>query len=144
MLNRRCVLGGLLLLFTVADISHAEWPKMKLAKRELQKSQGYLYAENSKEGPALRATQLVTAAIAEVDESIKLDSNNHHAQLQPVPVFSAAVLGKKNLTLALEHLKLGKEYLEAAKPDHGGHRDKALDYTNKAIEELEKAIAAAD
>jgi hypothetical protein len=53
------------------------------------------------------------------------------------------VPGKRNLQLALEHLKLGKEFLEAAKPDQGGHREKALDYTNKAIEELEKITPAA-
>ncbi len=126
MLNRRRVLGGLLLLVTVAGIGYAEWPKMKLAKRELQKSQAYLYANNSKQGPALNATQFVTMAIAEVDESIKLDSHNHHAQFQPTSILAAPVPGKKDLRLAMEHLKLGKEYLEAAGPDQGGHREKAI------------------
>ena len=141
MLNRRLVLGGFLLLFTVASASSAEWPKMKLAKRELQKSQGYLYAENKKEGPLASATQYVVSAIAEVDESIKLDSHNHHAQPQPTTVSATSMPDKRNLRSALEHLKLGKEFLEAAKPDQGGHREKAINYTNKAIEAVETASA---
>jgi hypothetical protein len=141
MLNGRFVLGGFLLLITVAGMGSSDWPKMKLAKRELQKTQGYLYAENSKEGPLVSATQFVVSAIAEVDESIKLDSHNNHAQPQPTAVSAAPMPGKRNLRLALEHLKLGKEYLEAAKPDSGGHREKALNYTNKAIEAVETASA---
>jgi hypothetical protein len=135
---RKTFLGALLLLFATAVMGSGDWPKMKLAKRELNKSQSYLYANNSKEGPAWNATRLVTAALAEVEESIKLDSNNHHAQLQPSSTPSAAVPDSRNLRLALEHLKLAKEFLEAARPDQGGHREKALNYTNKAIEELEK------
>ena len=142
MLTQRRFLLGLLLVFAVASVSNAEWPKMKLAKRELQKSQAYLYDENAKTGPAYNATGLVTAAIAEVEESIKLDSHNHHAQ--PTSALPTVVPGKKNLRLALEHLKLAKEFLEAAKPDQGGHREKALAFTNKAIEELEKVSPAGD
>jgi hypothetical protein len=144
MLNRRRVLGGFLLLLIVAGLSYAEWPKMKLAKRELQKSQGYLYAENSKDDHFVSATRFVVAAIAEVDESIKLDSKNHHAQSRSPAVLTESFPDKRNLRLALEHLRLGKEFLEAAKPDQAGHRDKAIDYTNKAIEALEKVSAGPD
>jgi hypothetical protein len=138
MLYRRRVLGGFLLLFITAGISNAEWPKMKLAKRELQKTQGYLYAENSKEDHFVSATKYVVAAIAEIEESIKLDSHNHHAQPRSSAPLPVTFPEKRNLKLALEHLRLGKEFLEAAKPDQGGHRDKALEYTNKAIETLEQ------
>jgi hypothetical protein len=134
---RKTFLGALLILSVVAGMGSGEWPKMKLAKRELQKSQSYLYAHNAKEGPAWNATRMVSAAIVEADESIKLDSHNHHVQLQSTPVLPAAVPSKEDLRDALEHLLLAKEYLEAARPDQGGHREKALNYTNGAIRELE-------
>ncbi|HEY8186986.1 MAG TPA: hypothetical protein VIF64_13005 [Pyrinomonadaceae bacterium] len=117
---------------------------MKLAKRELQKSQGYLYAENSKEDHFVNATGLVVAAIAEIEESIKLDSHNHHAASRLEATLAAPLPDKRNLRLALEHLRLGKEFLEAAKPDQGGHRDKAIAYTNRAIALLEQASAGTD
>jgi hypothetical protein len=50
----------------------------------------------------------------------------------------------RNLWATIEHLKQGKRFLEAAKPDEDGHREKAIDYTNKAIEELVKALAGTE
>jgi len=141
---RRTFLGALLLLSATAVMGSGEWPKMKLAKRELNKAQSYLYAHNSKEGPAWDATRLVTAALAEVEESIKLDEHNHHPQLQSSATQPASVPDNRNLRLALEHLKLAKEFLEAARPDSGGRREKALNYTNRAIEELEKLPPSGD
>ena len=134
---RRSFIGAMLLLATIAGMGSGEWPKMKLAKRELQKSQSYLYTHNAKEGPAWNAMRLVSAAVAEADASIQLDSHNHHVQLQSTPVLPVAVPSKEDLRDALEHLLLAKEYLEAARPDQGGHREKALNYTNGAIRELE-------
>jgi hypothetical protein len=46
----------------------------------------------------------------------------------------------RNLRATLEHLRQGREFLEATKPGQDGHREKAIDYINKAIEELEKAL----
>jgi hypothetical protein len=134
---RKSFPGALLLLCAIAGMGSGDWPKMKLAKRELQKSQSYLYTHNAKEGPAWNATRMVTAAIAETDESIKLDSHNHHVQLQSTAVVPAAMPSQEDLRDALEHLLLAKEYLEAARPDQGGHREKALNYTNGAIRELQ-------
>lgn len=42
---------------------------------------------------------------------------------------------------ALEHLKAAKAALQAATSDKGGHRVKAIDKTNDAIEQVEKGIA---
>jgi len=50
----------------------------------------------------------------------------------------------RNLRATLEHLRQGREFLEAAKPDTDGHLEKAIDYTNKAIEELRKALAGTE
>ena len=48
---------------------------------------------------------------------------------------------RRNLRATLEHLRQGREYLEDAEPDPDGHREKAIEYTNKAIAELKKALA---
>ena len=42
---------------------------------------------------------------------------------------------------ALEHLKAAKAALQAATSDKGGHRVKAIDKVNDAIEQVEKGIA---
>jgi hypothetical protein len=41
---------------------------------------------------------------------------------------------------ALKNLKQAREDLEKATPDKGGHRVKALELTNQAIEEVTKGI----
>ena len=47
----------------------------------------------------------------------------------------------RNLRASLDRLKQIRESLEAADPDQDGHVEKAIDHTNKAIEELRKALA---
>lgn len=42
---------------------------------------------------------------------------------------------------ALEHLKNAKAALQAATADKGGHRVKAIEQVNQAIEQVEKGIA---
>jgi hypothetical protein len=42
---------------------------------------------------------------------------------------------------ALEHLRAAKADLERATADKGGHREKALRFTNDAIAETERGIA---
>ena len=42
---------------------------------------------------------------------------------------------------ALDHLKAAKAALQAATSDKGGHRVKAIDKVNDAIEQVEKGIA---
>ena len=46
----------------------------------------------------------------------------------------------RNLSATLESLRHAREYLETANPDADGHLEKAIEYTNKAIEELRKAM----
>ena len=41
---------------------------------------------------------------------------------------------------ALTLLKQARAQLDAATPHKGGHRDKALDYTNLAIDQVQKGI----
>ena len=42
---------------------------------------------------------------------------------------------------ALEHLENGLKALQNATADKGGHRQKAIDFTKKAIEQVQKGIA---
>lgn len=42
---------------------------------------------------------------------------------------------------ALEHLKKAKDALQAATHDKGGHRVKAVEKVNEAIDQVEKGIA---
>jgi hypothetical protein len=46
----------------------------------------------------------------------------------------------RNLSATLENLRRARQYLEAADPDADGHLEKAIEFTNKAIEELRKAM----
>lgn len=45
-----------------------------------------------------------------------------------------------NMKEALEHLQKAKESLKNATADKGGHRAKAIDLVDKAIEQVEKGI----
>jgi len=41
---------------------------------------------------------------------------------------------------ALEHLREAREQLERAAPDKGGHREKAIELVNHAMEQVQKGI----
>ncbi len=49
-----------------------------------------------------------------------------------------------HMRAALEHLREAKIQLEKASPNKGGHREKAIELVNKAIEQVEKGMQYAD
>ena len=49
-----------------------------------------------------------------------------------------------HMRTALSHLRSAKQQLEAAEPDKGGHRVRAIEATNSAIREVEAGIAYAN
>lgn len=65
-------------------------------------------------------------------------------------IFLFAVLGllfspimaekQPNMEAALNHLKAAKQSLEKASDDKGGHRAKAMQQVNQAIEQVQKGI----
>lgn len=57
-----------------------------------------------------------------------------------VPTAAAFAEPQPNMKEALEHLKNAKASLEKATPDKGGHRVKAIELVNKAIEQTEKGM----
>lgn len=68
------------------------------------------------------------------------------ALLVVVAIASGFVAGRASadqprMQAALEHLRLAKVELEKADRDKGGHREKALRFTNDAIAEVEHGIS---
>jgi hypothetical protein len=45
-----------------------------------------------------------------------------------------------HMRAALEHLREAREQLEKAVPNKGGHREKAIELTDRAIEQVKKGI----
>ena len=56
-------------------------------------------------------------------------------------VAGRASADQPHMQAALEHLRAAKVELEAATPDKGGHRRKAIALTNDAIAQVERGIA---
>jgi hypothetical protein len=56
-------------------------------------------------------------------------------------VAGRASADQPRMQAALEHLRAAKVELEAATPDKGGHRTKAIAFTNDAIAQVERGIA---
>lgn len=52
--------------------------------------------------------------------------------------------GQPHMRAALEHLQEAKKELGMAARDKGGHREKAVDLTQNAIEEVKAGMQAAD
>jgi hypothetical protein len=59
-------------------------------------------------------------------------------------VRSASAEKQPHMEKALTSLKDARDQLKMATPDKGGHRVKALELTNAAIEQVEKGIAFDD
>jgi len=60
-------------------------------------------------------------------------------------VFASAVLasgcaGQPHMQAALDHLKAARAELQAAEPNKGGHREKAIELTEGAIVQTEEGI----
>lgn len=60
-------------------------------------------------------------------------------QLQP-----ASAERQPRMQAALRHLREAREELQGASADKGGHRERALDFTTRAIRQVEEGIAFDD
>ena len=52
----------------------------------------------------------------------------------------SAAVDQPHMRVALEHLREAREQLERAAPNKGGHREKAIELINHAIEQVERGI----
>ena len=141
MLNRKRVLGIVVLLASLAAISYADQPRMQAARANLQQARAQLQgALRNKGGHRAQAIGYINSAISEVDAGIRFDRHNHHALL----AMFATSPDQPRMQRALELLRDAKSNLEAATSDKGGHRVRAIAYVNNAIDEVKKGIDAGE
>ena len=118
---------------------------MRAARADLQRARAALQrAIQNKGGHRGKAIAYINSAIAEVNRGIAFDRQRHHAQAFVPETFSplsTSPIDQPNMDAALDNLLAAKRHLEAATSDKGGHRVKAIDYVNRAIDEVKKGIA---
>jgi multidrug resistance efflux pump len=137
-----------LLLLLIVSVSYAtppDQPYMQAARAELQRAKAELQvAEHNKGGHRANAVAYINSAIAEVNRGIVFDRRHNHAQRVNVliPRLLVPAPDQPHMRSALSHLLDARKNLESATSDKGGHRVKAIDYVNSAIDEVNKGIAA--
>lgn len=140
--NALSVLAVLLLTAVFGYASALDQPYMQRARTNLQGAKSELLAaEHNKGGHRTKALEYVNAAIAEVNQGIRFDRRHNHAQATDVFV-GPALPDQPHMRAALSNLESARRNLEQATADKGGHRAKAIDLVNKAINEVNKGIAA--
>ncbi|MFL6254844.1 MAG: hypothetical protein ACJ74T_07460 [Pyrinomonadaceae bacterium] len=122
-----------LLLATAATYAYApDQPRMQAARADLQAARAQLRnATSDKGGHRGRAIEHIDAALSEVNAGIRFD--RHHDDESALP-------DQPHMQAALDKLQSARSNLEAATDDKGGHRVKALEHVNKAIDEVQKGI----
>ena len=126
-----CV-AALLLVASVAAAFVPDQPRMQAARSDLQAARAQLRnATTDKGGHRARALEHVDAALAEVNAGIRFDRRHDE---------EGALPDQPHMEAALDKLRSARANLEAATDDKGGHRAKALDHVNKAIDEVKKGI----
>ncbi len=145
MVNRRHVVGVLLLLCASATVGYADQPYMQAARTNLQQARAQLQAATrNKAGHRVKALEYVDAALSEVNAGIRFDRRHNHAQRVIGEIIAATSLDQPHMQAALDYLRQAKSNLESATADKGGHRVKAIDLVNKAIDETKKGIDAGE
>jgi hypothetical protein len=141
MLNRKRILGILVLVTSLAAISFADQPRMQAARGNLQQARAQLQsALRNKGGHRAQAIVYINSAISEINAGIRFDRRNNHALLATLP----SSPDQPHMQRALDLLRDAKTNLEAATSDKGGHRVKAIGYVNNAIDEVKKGIDAGE
>jgi hypothetical protein len=137
-MKMKSILGVLFLIVGAAVALAAtppDQPLMVAARADLNKAKTQLQlALHDKGGHRAKAVGLVNSAIAEVNAGIAFDRRHNHA------VF--AMPDQPHMQSALDALQSAKTNLQNATADKGGHRVKALEFVNAAIDEVNAGIAA--
>jgi hypothetical protein len=112
---------------------------MQAAKSNLLKAGAALQrAEHNKGGHRANAIGLVNSAISQINQGIQFSRRHNYAESVPADQPN----DQPNMRAALDDLRDAKQNLEQANADKGGHRVKALDFVNQAIDEVKKGIEA--
>jgi hypothetical protein len=146
MLNRRRVLGVVVLLCTLSALAFADQPFMRAARTDLQQARAQLQAAlANKGGHRVKAIEHVNKAIAFINQGIAYDRRRNHAPRARGEVFTLTTSpDQPHMQAALDHLRQAKGNLERATSDKGGYRVRAIDEVNKAIDETKKGIDAGE
>ena len=143
MLNRRSILGVVVLLCTLSAVALADQPYMHAARTDLQQARARLQAAlANKGGHRVKAIEHVNRAIALVNQGIAWDRRHNHAA-KSGDAFSV-MPDQPNMQAALDNLRAAKTNLERATADKGGFRARAIDEVNAAIDETKKGIDAGE
>jgi hypothetical protein len=132
-----------LLLATFARGASAapDQPEMQAALADLQKARAELrLATPDKGGHRANAIKLVDAAIAEVNAGIRFDRRHDDEDAFAVALAPVAAVDQPHMQAALDALRDARTHLDAATPDKGGHRVKAIEDVNNAIDQVQKGI----
>ena len=125
-------------------------PFMQNARADLQKARAALQrAEHNKGGHRANAISLINSAILEVNRGITFDRTHIRRRYETeLPGLDNSLLSapaaadQPNMRKALDHLENAKRNLQSASADKGGHRQNAIDLVNRAIDEVNRGIAA--
>lgn len=147
-------IGVLVLILVIAGLGYAnspDQPYMQAARTNLQQAKAALQrAEHNKGGHRVNAIGYINSAIGEINLGIAFDRRHgrrwHHVRSISSGLFSSlevTTVEQPNMRTALDRLRDAKRNLEAATADKGGHRVKAMEFVNAAIDEVNRGIAAA-
>ena len=137
---------GLLVLTMFGTAVAQDQPNMVAARADLNIAKRELMvAEHNKGGHRAKAIEYINSAIVQINKGIAYARRHNHAQATSIDeVFSAPVVpDQPHMRAALDSLKSAKGKLQNANNDKGGHRAKAMELIDLAIDEVNKGITAA-
>lgn len=115
---------------TVSKTSEYQ-PNMQQAMSSLMAAQSYLlYATPDKGGHRMKALDLVKQAIKETQQGIEYDRTHKNENTN----------SQRTMRQALSSLQEVRKLLRSADPDKGGHRVKAIQLVEQAIQETQRGI----
>ena len=132
--------GSLLVVLAVLVAAQAvvpDQPFMEAALADLTTAKTELAsAMRNKGGHRATAASLTQQAINQVKDGIAFARRHNHATLNAPD--------QPHMQAALDALKSARNNLDKAEADKGGHRAKAIELVNHAIDEVNAGIAAAE
>lgn len=106
-------------------------PNMQQAMSSLMEAQSYLlYATPDKGGHRMKALEFVKQAMKETQQGIEYDRTHKNENNA----------GQRTMRQALSSLQEVQKLLRSATPDKGGHRVKAIQLVEQAIQETQRGI----
>ena len=116
-------------------------PQMQAARTDLQKARAKLNAATSdKGGHRNNALAAINNAIEEINAGMRFDRRHRDESVDGPSASPVSVADQPRMKEALEFLRSARNHLNDATADKGGHRAKAIDYVDRAIDQVEKGI----